>query len=252
MGLNTGVADVHNLAWKLAATEQGWAPTGLLDSYDSERRPVAVTNADKSLDNAMAMIEVFVACGITGTAEESRAGFDEAVSTPRGRAAIADAAEAQDEHFDMLGLQLGFTYPPGPGTVVDDGTAPLEVANAVRHYAPSTRPGGRLPHAWVSRRGVRVSTLDLVPPDRFALVTSSPAWAEAAAALGDGPMPLSVVLVGRDVLDPDGAWDEVSGIGGAGAVLVRPDQHVAWRSTGAVDDPVGELAAVVRGLATAP
>jgi len=252
MGLNTGVADVHNLVWKLAATGQGWAPPGLLDSYGAERRPVAVTNADKSLENAMRMIDVFVACGTTGTADGSRAAFDTAVSTPEGRRAIADAVEAQDEHFDMLGLQLGFTYPPGPGTVVDDGTPPVEVPNPVRHYVPSTRPGGRLPHAWVIREGVRVSTLDLVPPDRYMLVTGSPAWADAAAALGDGPLPLSVVLVGRDVLDPAGAWEAVSGIGAAGAVLVRPDQHVVWRSTGSADQPVEELRSVFGGLAAQP
>jgi len=249
MGLNTGVADVHNLVWKLAATERGWAPPGLLASYGAERRAVAVTNADKSLENALKMIEVFVACGLTGTAEESRTAFDAAVSTPEGRGAIGDAVEGQDEHFDMLGLQLGFTYPPARGTVVDDGTPPVEVPNPVRDYAPSTRPGGRLPHAWVFRKGVRVSTLDLVPPDRYVLVTGSPAWAEAATVLVGGPLPLSVVQVGRDVLDPDRAWEQVSGTGGDGALLVRPDQHVAWRSSGAADDPVDELRGVLRGLA---
>ena len=249
MGLNTGVADVHNLVWKLAATERGWAPPGLLDTYGAERRPVAVVNADKSLENALKMIEVFVACGLTGTAEESRAAFDAATSTPGGRAAIAEAVEGQDEHFDMLGLQLGFTYPPGAGTVVDDGTPPVEVPNPVRQYAPSTRPGGRLPHAWVARQGARISTLDLAAPDRYTLVTDSPAWAEAARTLADGPLPLSVVQVGRDVLDPDGAWRKVSEISGDGAVLVRPDQHVAWRSPGAVADPAAELGAVVAGLA---
>ena len=249
LGLNTGVADVHNLVWKLAATVRGWAPESLLDTYATERRPVAEHNAGKSLDNAMKLVEVFAACGVADSPEESRENFDAALATAEGRTAIARAAEGQDEHFDMLGLQLGFAYPPDGRTVIDDGSPAVEVDNPVRHYAPSTRPGGRLPHAWVVRDGDRISTLDLVVPGRFLVVTSSPVWAAAADTLVDGRVPLSVELVGRDVLDPDGAWAAVSGLGDDGAVLVRPDQHVAWRSLGPVDSSADgaheELSAVL-------
>jgi 2,4-dichlorophenol 6-monooxygenase len=148
----------------------------------------------------------------------------------------------------MLGLQLGFAYDPATGPVLDDGSPPVPVGNPVREYAPSTRPGGRLPHAWVVRGGDRVSTLDLVPRDRFVLVTGSEAWSAAADGLAGGPVPLAVVRVGADVSDPDGAWDAVSGIEGSGAVLVRPDQHVAWRSAGADPDPAGTLAAALAAL----
>jgi len=249
LGLNTGVADAHNLVWKLAGVERGWAPAALLHSYEAERRPVARTNADKSLDNALRMIDVFVACGVAGTPEESRTAFDAALSTEEGRAAITAATEGQDEHFDMLGLQLGFAYEPEAGPVLDDGTLPVAVDNPVREYVPSTRPGGRLPHAWVTRGGHRLSTLDLVRPDRFVLVTGSQAWASAADGLVGGPVPLDVVRLGTDVLDPDGAWDAVAGIDGTGALLVRPDQHVAWRSAGPDADPVGTLSAALAALA---
>ena len=248
LGLNTGVADVHNLVWKLAAVEAGWAPDDLLGSYGAERRPVARMNADKSLENALRMIDVFVACGVVGPPEEARAAFDAALATDEGRAAIAAATEGQDEHFDMLGLQLGFTYDAGTGPVLADGSPPVTVGNAVRDYVPSTRPGGRLPHAWVARDGARVSTLDLVAPDRFVLLTGSDAWAAAADGLVGGPVPLDVVRLGTDVLDPDGAWDAVSGIDASGALLVRPDQHVAWRSAGADPDPAGTLAAALAAL----
>ncbi len=241
LGLNTGVADVHNLVWKLAAVEQDWASPALLATYGSERRPVAQLNADKSLENAVRLLEVFVACGATGTATESRAAFDAAVASAAGRAAIAAAVEGQEEHFDLLGLQLGFTYGAGSGPVLDDGTPPAEVDNPVRTYVPTTRPGGRLPHAWVTRDGRRVSTLDLVDPGRWLLLTASPAWAGAGDRMAAGPVPLSVVLVGRDVGDEDGRWGAVSGLGDVGAVLVRPDQHVAWRSRGPSDGPDAEL-----------
>ncbi len=195
------------------------------------------------------MVEVLAACGHTGSPGADRAAFDAAVGTGEGRAAIAAAARDQAGHFDLLGLQLGSTYPPGPGTVVDDGSPAPAPVDAVRTYVPGTRPGGRLPHAWVARGGRRVSTLDLVPPDRYVLVTASGAWADAAAPWTDaGTVPLDVVRMGVDVLDPGDAWAAVSGIGSGGAVLVRPDQHVAWRSVGAADEPAAVLAAVLGGL----
>ena len=252
LGLNTGVADAHNLMWKLAAVVQGRASEALLDTYGAERRPVARTNADTSLENAVRMIDVFVASGAAGTPEESRRGFDAALASDAGRAAIRTAAEAQAGHFDLLGLQLGFTYPPGPGTVLDDGSVPASPEDPARDYLPSTRPGGRLPHAWVTRDGRRVSTLDLVGPDRWVLITSSPAWAAAGTGLVDDLLPLDVVLVGRDVLDGAGGWDAVSGIGDGGAVLVRPDQHVAWRNAGPADDAAGVLRSAVVELAGRP
>jgi len=107
----------------------------------------------------------------------------------------------------------------------------------VRTYAPTTRPGGRLPHAWVTRDGRRVSTLDLVGPDRWLLLTASPAWVGAGERSIAGRVPLSVVLVGRDIEDEDGRWEAVSGLGDVGAIVVRPDQHVAWRCRGPSDEP---------------
>jgi hypothetical protein len=83
-------------------------------------------------------------------------------------------------------------------------------------------------------------------------VTPSAVWATTGAQLTDGPLPLDVVLVGRDVLDEAGAWAEVSGTGPDGAVLVRPDQHVAWRSRGPVGDPVHVLADALAHLAGRP
>jgi 2-polyprenyl-6-methoxyphenol hydroxylase-like FAD-dependent oxidoreductase len=229
LGLNTGVQDAHNLAWKLAAVEAGWAPADLLDSYEVERRPVARENADVSARNAAQMLEVVRALGPAGDGERGDV-----------RAAIANQAE----HFDMLGLQLGFQYERG--ALVPDGSARPAVGNPVREFVPCGRPGARLPHAWTVRGGERVSTLDLLPPDRFTLIAgpAGAAWVEAAAAISTPPAaaaistpPLHVLAIGRDVADPGGAWLALLGIGNEGALLVRPDQHVAWRSARGAANP---------------
>jgi 2-polyprenyl-6-methoxyphenol hydroxylase-like FAD-dependent oxidoreductase len=220
LGLNTGVQDAHNLAWKLAGVEAGWAPAALLESYEVERRPVARANVDVSARNAAKMLEVVQALGPAGDGERGAV-----------RAAIANQAE----HFDMLGLQLGFQYERG--AIVPDGSARPAVGSPVREFVPCGRPGARVPHAWTLRHGERVSTLDLLPPDRFTLIAGAAgaAWIEAAGAIAAPP--LHCLAIGRDVPDPDGAWAALLGIGNAGALLVRPDQHVAWRSAQGVPNP---------------
>jgi 2-polyprenyl-6-methoxyphenol hydroxylase-like FAD-dependent oxidoreductase len=223
MGLNTGVQDAHNLAWKLAAVEAGWAPVALLDSYDAERRPVARENADVSLRNAVRMLEV--------------------VQALKAGSGVGAAIANQAEHFDMLGLQLGFCYETG--ALVPDGSARPAVANPVREFVPSGRPGARLPHAWV-RPGV--STLDLVPPDRFLLIVGrdGAAWAEAAATIPR--VPLTTLRIGREVADADGGWSALLGIASDGALLVRPDQHVAWRAARGAADPRAALEAAFAAM----
>jgi 2,4-dichlorophenol 6-monooxygenase len=216
LGLNTGVQDVHNLVWKLAAVEAGWAPAALLDTYERERRPVAQENADVSVRNALRLVEVFQAAAAGGD--------------------VGAAIARQAEHFDMLGLQLGFAYEAG--ALVPDGSERPAVADPVREFVPSARPGARVPHAWVAPGR---STLDLLPYDRFTLVAGpeGDAWAEAAAAT-DG-VPLGRLVIGRDVPDRDGAWRRLLGIEPDGALLVRPDQHVAWRARVGTADPARAL-----------
>jgi len=224
LGLNTGVQDAHNLAWKIAAAERGWAPRTLLDSYESERQPVARANAEASARNAAKLQDVVKALGPKGDGD---------------RDAVRTAIAAQAEHFDMVGLQLGFRYERG--ALVPDGTPAPAVANPVREYVPTGRPGARLPHAWVVRDGERASTLDLLPLDRFTLIAGprGGAWVAAAGRI-DSP-PLTRVEIGRDVADESGAWRQMLGIAEDGALLVRPDQHVAWRSAGPASDPDAAL-----------
>jgi 2-polyprenyl-6-methoxyphenol hydroxylase-like FAD-dependent oxidoreductase len=248
MGLNTGAVDGQNLAWKLAAVEHGWADARILDSYDAERRGIARTNADQSLRNAVKLFDVARALGTDSDPAVRRSRYVATLASAEGRDSVRVAAEGQAEHFDMIGLQLGFRYDAAARLVIDDGTALAPPADAVRDYVPTTRPGARLPHAWIERAGRRISTLDLVPLDRFVLLTSSPAWAAAGDQLTSPAVPLDVVRIGRDALDPEQHWARVSELAESGAVLVRPDQHVGWRAFAVSSDPVASLRTALSGL----
>ena len=217
LGLNTGVQDAHNLAWKLAAVQRGDADDALIDTYESERRPVAQRNADISLANAMKMIEVPLALGADPDVGVAQANFLATLAHADGRRAVADAIANQATHFDMLGLQLGFRY----GAEVPERCA-LGI-DPVREYVPTSEVGARLPHGWVEHAGRRVSTLDLVPlGESIALL--------GPTAPGDlGPRGVPTLRIGVDVIDPTDWWSEVVRMTSAGALLVRPDQHVAAR-----------------------
>jgi len=247
LGLNTGVQDAHNLCWKLAAVARGEAGDALLDSYGAERRPVAGYNAEQSLTNAMRILEVPQAMGTAATPPEARANFDAMLADPRRRDEVAAAIANQAEHFDMLGLQLGYRYEAG--AIEDDGREDPKAANPVREFLPSSRPGCRLPHGWVQQGDRRVSTLDLVPADGFTLLAgeSSP-WA------GEGERSsLRVVVWGRDVVDAGDWWNSTAGLGKDGALLVRPDQHVAarWIVAAAAGGPEEALGRILGEAAVA-
>jgi 2,4-dichlorophenol 6-monooxygenase len=244
LGLNTGTQDAHNLAWKLAAVLQGHAPESLLDTYESERRPVAQTNADQSLRNALRLIEVPQALGITEPTAASRPAMEATLASPEGLERVRAAIDGQAEHFDMPGLQLGFCYEQG-AIVHDDGDAP---ELQVRAFVPSGRPGARLPHAWLQEDGGRRSLLDRLPLDRFVLLAGpdGDAWVDAVAELSD-PYISSLHLTPALLEDLPG-WLACAGIRADGALLVRPDQHVAWRSVGAGARPGAQLATALREI----
>lgn len=269
LGMNTGIQDAHNLAWKLAAVVHETAGQPLLDSYEVERLPVARTNCDQSVRNAMRMMEVDMVLGVPTLAPVDPAvvvseeplvvdygidGDSEAATTKRRE--VQAVIESQAEHFDFGGLDLGFRYEQG-ALLPDGSEAPPP---DVREYTPMARPGSRLPHAWLQRLGRRVSTLDAVRPGRFTLVTDPQgiAWVDAVrSVVGRTRTELDVAVIARENAGPgewtdlEGDWSAVSGLDAGGALLVRPDGHVAWRHPGAVADAgeaVGVLSAVLRSV----
>jgi len=237
LGLNSGVQDVHALTWRLAAVLAGTAAPRLLDSYERERVPVARNNADQSLRNAMKMIGIPVALGIVD--EPTTARMRATLADPEARRAVEGAIADQAEHFDMLGLQLGYVYEDG--ALIPDAVPAPHVANRVREFVPSGRPGARMPHAWCALRGARASTLDLLALDAFTLVTPVriEAWARAVAGIDD--LPIRYVALDDTPLEDAERWRAEAGIGPHGALLIRPDQHVAWRSVDQPEDTASAL-----------
>ena len=196
MGLNSGVQDAHNLAWKLHEVITGQAPDSLLDTYDPERRPVAQRNAQASLENAFKMIEVF----------EALSKLDQE--------GLTDAINNQQTHFDMFGLQMGFRYE------LEGSTTPIAPLSddVIRNYTPSAEPGCRLPHGWLTRNDQRISSLDLV------------GLTEATVIAGPSAKPnVDCLQVGREFDDPDNWWGKVLGLADDAYITVRPDQHITSR-----------------------
>jgi 2-polyprenyl-6-methoxyphenol hydroxylase-like FAD-dependent oxidoreductase len=216
-GMNTGIADAANLAWKLAAIAQGWGGAGLLASYEAERKPIAVRNTSASRALAKNVGDILVPAELEQ-------------NSPAGAAARATTGaflSGFGEEFASIGVQLGARYDGSP-IIMADGDPPPD--SFVR-YTPSSVPGGRAPHYWLDdtrafgsslfdRLGVGFTLLRLRPevPDPAALL--------AAAAVRK--IPLAVVDVpdaeARDLYERDLA-------------LIRPDQHVAWRGNAAPHDP---------------
>ena len=169
------------------------------------------------MHNAFKLIEIPMALGATDDVEESIAAMHATLTSPAGRAAVQAAIANQAIHFDLLGLQLGHSY-SGP-LVLDDGTAASTLDEPARDYVPSTRPGGRLPHAWLPDGR---STLDLVD---IALPTLLVRDGSPSRAIGGSWIVVSC---------PAGVWDDTFGLADDQCLIVRPDQHVAFR--GAMSD----------------
>jgi 2,4-dichlorophenol 6-monooxygenase len=239
LGLNTAVQDAHNLAWKLALVLRGDADPALLDTYGAERRPVALHNAEQSLASFFAHAEIDEAIGIDQQSSERSWTAVEALFAEGGpiRARVDAAVDRKGREFSALRRELGYRYSLPAATARsadsdDDGIL----------FEPSGAVGERMPHAWVGSVVERVSTYDLTAPDRFTLFIGADGepWRVAASGLD---APLDVIAIGDDAMaDTHGAWARQTGIGPGGAILVRPDHHIAWRAETAPADAGAALA----------
>ncbi len=195
-GMNTGIQDVHNLAWKLAMVIKGQAKDSLLDTYYTERVQIAKTNTFWSISNAKRFEKIF-----TALAQNDLKTFEETLKD-------------QNRHINNLLLDLGFVYGSEYQTQ--------------ESYLPSAKIGARAPHCWLLKDHALKSTLDLYST-QFVLVCHPEAlyWQTQYHQF-----PCRIITIGSqgDYLDKDQDFLEKYDISKKGAVLVRPDGHVAWHS----------------------
>lgn len=218
LGVNTAIQSAQNLAWKLAAVLKGHASADLLSTYEAERRPVGKLAAEQSLVGPAASL-------LTKGSDDKLLPVEKRIS-----------------YFSLIG---GYRYrsqaiisedasPPLPG----NGDAEIEI---LQPEALTGQPGTRVPHLWLERRGQRISTLDLL--DGHFVLLAGPAgasWQKAASvAVASFGIALSAYQVGAtgDLIDLEHGWQTKMGVPDEGAVLVRPDGFVAWRTSAPSSDP---------------
>lgn len=240
LGSNTSIQDSYNLAWKLAHVLSGAASPALLESYDAERAPIArqiVERANKSIGDTGKILAALELSDTTDVAKLDRQLALRKAPGPEGdriRAALREAIAYKAYEFDAHGVEHNHRY--ASGAVIPDGTPEPEFTRDRELFAqPTTWPGAKLPHTWVTAGGLRTSTLDLVGHGKFSLVTGigGEDWLEAAAQLADKlGVEITPVSIGpgQPFEDPYGTWAELREIADGGALLVRPDLHIAARS----------------------
>ena len=227
-GLNTGIADAADLGWKIAATLDGWAGPGLLDSYEAERRPIAEESLREANVNLRRTMERQVPQEIDLDGPDGE----------QARLAMSERLASSGAHreFDAPEIHFGLRY--RSAVVVDDPGQPVDVAVPDAAWRPGGDPGRRAAHAWWD---ATTSTLDLFGRGfvllRFGGAEGLPRFEAAFAGRG---VPLSVHRSDDD---------ELAKLYERAYVLVRPDGHVAWRGDELPDDP-GALADTVRGAVT--
>lgn len=231
LGMNTGIADAHNLAWKLAFVLNHHAPDALLDTYYDERAPIAKRNIEWSTENAKRFFDIFKAI---------HAGDHETLKIK---------LHEQQKNLNYEGLDLGFIY--HSKAVKSENDQVLSILPD--KYIPNTLPGSRAPHVNLIKNGDKISTLDLFEKDFVLLIgPEGEPWRIAANQLAEKlsfPLVVYKVAPSGDLIDPENIWHVTYGISINGAILVRPDGHVAWRSSSMVEDPETELGKFLDAIA---
>jgi putative polyketide hydroxylase len=214
LGVNTGLQGMHNAMWKLAYYVHGKGGWPLVETYEHERRGVAQQITSQSLQNSINVTRINAAAAAGG---ESGLSTEEVVAASR-------------RYGNHLGVEFGAAY--RSSAVIPDGTSPPVVGDTYSDYVQSATPGCRAPHVWLGRPDARLSTLDLFGT-AFTLLAApgGASWPAAAAEVSrDLAIRLDSYLVDGPGLNDRGDFARTYGLESDGAVLVRPDGHVAWRS----------------------
>lgn len=221
-GMNMGIQDSVDLGWKLQALVQGWGGPRLLESYEVERRPVAIRNVEEATNNLKNMLSP------RAQQEQLKGAFEAGPAGDAARVAFGEAyTQMMKREWHTIGIHLGYRYEGSP-IVVPDGTP--EPPDTVSTYEQTARPGHRAPHVWLAPGR---STLDLFGKD-FVLLRFDPST--STQALQDAARAREVPLRVEDISDA-----QARALYGSRLVLVRPDGHVAWRG----DKPPEDALAVI-------
>ncbi|MFC0401416.1 FAD-dependent oxidoreductase [Paraburkholderia rhizosphaerae] len=246
LGSNTSIQDAYNLAWKLALVVKGKASPALLESYNAERVPVGrqvVRRANDSIESYGGIFQALGLLDVKDAAEgianmESRK--DATGRASKQREALREAVAAKNCEYNVHGVEMNQRY--ASSAVISDGTASTVCGRDPQlHYIPTTAAGARLPHVWLQRDGLPISTLDLVGKGRFSVLTGigGDRWRFAAAAAAERfgiPVDFHRIGPGCELTDLYGEWALLREINEAGCLLVRPDGYVGWRSPDPADD----------------
>jgi 2,4-dichlorophenol 6-monooxygenase len=259
LGSNTSIQDGFNLAWKLACVLKGQAGPRLLDSYSTERAPVAkqiVTRANQSIEE---FGPIFKALGLLDSVDPVKmqqnmdVRCDDTPEAEEQRRKIREAIAFKVYEFDAHGVDMNQRYTSN-AIVTDGQPEPKDARDRELHYLATTWPGARVPHVWVFKAdGSKASTLDLCGHGRFTVLTGigGEGWIDATRQVGrDLGIDIATRVIGprQEWLDLTGDWARASEIRDSGIVLVRPDQHVGWRRETVADDPYAELARVMKAI----
>jgi hypothetical protein len=220
-GMNGGVGDAVNFGWKLAAVLQGWGGEDLLDTYEIERRQFHVRALEESIRNAE-------------DNELLTPGLEDPIDGPTLRQTLAERIQrTKPKNFQSLGVSLGYRYSTSP-VILPDGTPPTPYETS--RYIPTAQPGHRAPHTWLPDGTALFDHFG----QGFTLLRLGSSEADCSslerAACKRG-VPLTVLRRSEP---------ELRELYQAGLVLIRPDQHVGWRSDTEPENPTAVID-IVRG-----
>ncbi len=259
LGSNTSIQDGFNLAWKLAYVIKDKAGAELLDTYSIERSPIAkqiVTRANQSIAE---FGPIFEALGLTDTQDpvKMKKNMDErkqnSPKAEKQRQALREAIAFKKYEFDAHGVEMNHRYKSN--SVLTEGDKEPEFKKDKElFYEPTTYPGARIPHAWgYDKTGVKHSLLDLCGKGNFSIFTGigGEEWLKAAKNIETQlgiKIQCNIIGPDQDFEDHAGEWSSIREISDSGLILVRPDQHICWRSKEMISNSSEKLMDVMKKI----
>ena len=259
LGSNTSIQDGFNLAWKLAYVIKDKAGAELLDTYSIERSPIAkqiVTRANQSIAE---FGPIFEALGLTDTQDpvKMKKNMDErkqnSPKAEKQRQALREAIAFKKYEFDAHGVEMNHRYKSN--SVLTEGDKEPEFKKDKElFYQPTTYPGARIPHAWVyDKTGVKHSLLDLCGKGNFSIFTGigGEEWLKATKNIETQlgiKIQCNIIGPDQDFEDHAGEWSSIREISDSGLILVRPDQHICWRSKDMISNSSEKLMDVMKKI----